>query len=1268
MDSMGAALTRVRTGDGGGRSPVVRVVIWALLVALVVPVLMTVFAPLAMADGASEDEDNYSMYKLASNAAGYFSEASEPGEELGGEWPAIAANEPGAAGSLLGYGDSTLSQFGRWLTAGLSGSTQTVEYDALRAGDGEDNSYDAVLAYAQFGAANRDLGLDSMSSSVVGSMLSAVAGSIVWFLYALALIVSMLFYGFIQILKLVNPFMWFYEAIKAINPTFANGMVGGNPPGTGGVWGEGGALSGLSNFVDNWYGLLVTLAWQALVPLFIGFLLVGLVLFKKMDRGGAIKKLIVRIIFIGVGVPLLGSMYTSVLDKFDDSLMGAHSGPTRVVLSTYVDFDSWAMNNRLHVPEGASIGWNADKGQADPTSLMSVRNSALAINVASNDAYSGIDVGTTTGNAEAAWKDGSVVSMSGGSDSGWQAVFNTFGILNRYIAGAETSASDFESGIKGQLSGSADEGQKEAWFTDSYTYGDVENFGTENSPEAPEAPMISTNGGGLKVSGDTYRTFTSTGVESCGFRVHEDGSPISCNLSPLSMYNYLNSSFGSSSVTIFSSENAMSGLVRETHASVSQVGGGPAGFMYWANTVTILGSIVILGIWYAVGMLVGSLRRTFGVIAAVPFATLGAIAAISKVIIYSIAMILEVIMTLFLYQFVSELIIGIPDIIAGPISNLLSEDGLLGSYTLGSIVVVIATFVSTILIIGVTFTLLRVRKQVLQAMDEAVTKLVDKFMETNTAPRGDKGGLAPALASGVGAGAGMAAGSKLAGGFNRSGGGPKPPGKGGGDGGSGGGSPTNAGGLNGQAALNAGGTKTLEGGAGGKGQGTGGPGEGKGDGKMLSSSASSNESQSEGGQGALPSGQDPGNAGDQGQDGESSGGPLALNSGGPGSSASDKETADNLSARCGLSNLGYNSPGGAGGNENRIEGGGVLAGDVAGSGNAQGGSQGSGDGEGLDGPDNQSARPGRPAGALSGGPEGVHKELASNGGTRFGAAAPAGANPQGETGKQTSAGMGQPGTGTNQPPGATGTAGSKAAAGPGGSVGPVPGAPQPGEKASTGQAPGQSSSQTRFSVGQGPATSASTGPQAVTPRPGRGFEAGPVSGQAPITPGAPNVPSVPGSPTATVAPVAGLPVPGKPGTPPAGGNQGFSQRFSGGGNPGGIQGVGPGQQSQPAHGARGQAAPARRGLQPSAAPRPQGQAPATPAQPAAPKPAAGPAATSKAQAPQRPAGSGPAPAKPATSGGSAPKTPAPKKPRTPARTNADRPRPINSPGRKKPKV
>ncbi|GAQ77319.1 hypothetical protein T45_09137 [Streptomyces turgidiscabies] len=352
---------------------------------------------------------------------------------------------------------------------------------------------------------------------------------------------------------------------------------------------------------------------------------------------------------------------------------------------------------------------------------------------------------------------------------------------------------------------------------------------------------------------------------------------------------------------MYSSNNATSGFTRENHMAVSQVGTGPAKFMYWSNAATVLGSIVLLGFWYAIGMLAGSVKRIFGLVAAVPFATLGAMAAIAKVIVYSMALILEVLVTLFIYQFVSEFLISVPDIMAGPVSSFMSPAGLWGSAALGGTIVVILTLISSLMIMGITFALLRVRKTVLQAMDEVVTKLVDKFLETNSAPKPDKGGLMPALATGAGAGAGMAMGNKLANGFNSKTSGPASPSTGKSAGKT---ASTNAGGTNGDpTALTAGNQAlALEGG------GEGGPGD-------PNSPALDGGPGSGGGGGdakALPGGSGP--AGALGASGQSDGpddkgGPLQLTSGGAGSSHSDKQTALGLSNQGGLSNLGYTSDG-----------------------------------------------------------------------------------------------------------------------------------------------------------------------------------------------------------------------------------------------------------------------------------------------------------------------------------------------------------------------
>ncbi|MFJ3858354.1 hypothetical protein ACIPRL_19170 [Streptomyces sp. NPDC090085] len=876
-----------------------------LLAALLVPAFMMATSSPASADDKKE-RDNYSLYQLASNASSYFSEKNSPQNDKGmhENWKPVTSS-PAAGGSILGYADPefSLGNIVGWFFAEVSGSSQTVTYETLAAKDDKGNAkYSGMLDYAHFGAANNDLGLDTMSSGIGGQIVSVIGGSIIWVLYALALAVGTLFYVIIQFLKLINPFLWFYSAVKAVNPTLAEGMTGGD---TGG-----GALAGLQHWISGWYGLLVDISWQALVPIFIGLLLIGLVMFKKMDRGSAIKKLIVRVVFIGVGLPLVGSMYTSVLGKFDDSVLGQHAGPTRVVLSTYVDFEAWMMNDRLGIPDQATVSWDGD--QASPDAMMAVRTSALAINKQSHGAtFNGINIGTKAKDAESAWKDGTVSVTGNRASDDFKAVFSTFGIIGKYIASNEIAASDFESGIKSsitQLDESAD--TKKLWFVDKDSYGDVKEFGEEDGPKPVDHPVISADGTGLTSSdpGKDSTVFTTRGTKAgCGFTVGK--TPSSCNLSPLAAYNYLNTGFHPSSLAMYSSNNATSGFTRENHMAVSQVGTGPAKFMYWSNSATVLGSIVLLGFWYAIGMLAGAIKRTFGLVAAVPFATLGAMQAIAKVIVYSTALILEVLVTLFIYQFVSEFLISVPDIMAGPVSSFMSPGGLWGNAALGGIIVVVLTLISSLVIMGITFALLRVRKTVLQAMDEVVTKLVDKFLETNNTPKPDKGGLMPALASGAGAGAGMAMGNKLANGFDSKTSGPASPSTGKPTGKT---APTNAGGTNGGATELTSGKQqlALEGGgqdgpdspalAGGPG---GGSGDGS-DGKALPGSSSD-------GVRALPGGVGPAGAlGAPGGDGHADkGGPLQLTSGGARSSRSDKQTAQSLSKQGGLSNLGYTADG-----------------------------------------------------------------------------------------------------------------------------------------------------------------------------------------------------------------------------------------------------------------------------------------------------------------------------------------------------------------------
>ncbi|WP_394941225.1 hypothetical protein [Psychromicrobium sp. YIM B11713] len=755
----------------------VRTLTGTLLLALLVPLMFLMVTSTAHAADDQEKED-YSLYKLSSNANVYFADrlspkSSNPAPDS--KWAGIYQN-PAEAGSMMGYADD--GNWVNWLFSTVTGASHTVKLDVFPDG------YQGMKSYAQFGAANADLGLDKMYSAAgFDPIIRGVGGALMWLVYILAIGVGLLFWGFIQILQFMNPFLWFHKGLAAVSPAyknFADGMVTSNVNGQETVHAAPSGLSGLEGFIAEWYGALVSMSWGVLVPLFIGFLLIGLVFFKKMDRGSAFKKIVVRVLFLAFGLPLFGGMYTSILSQFSEDLGTQNSGPTQVVASTYVDFEGWMNKDRLHVPDNASITWDPSTGHSLPISTFSVRNTALAINKQvhsgelANLSVAAVDKNS---NASSVWANTSNINGDKVQQSDASGAGMVIDMLWRYMSHQTVNASDFESKIQGEIQANSTMAQtyKQQLFTKS-KYEDASGFGEEAAGQSgvnPEQhPLFSTNHAGLTSSaadGTKGVSFSSSGTTQCDFRVVKDGTkyPLDCNLAPMAAYNYQNTEFNADSMTVYSANKSASGFTRTFHSSVAQVGTGASAFMYWANAFVLLLCMALLGITYGLGMLTASLKRGFSTIVAVPFATLGSIASIAKVIIYATAMILEVLVTVFLYQFASKLLISLPQLIESPIANLLKPSNgnfvnVLASSTLGPVLVVVMTLVSILLILGVTITLMRVRGSALKAMDEAATKLVDRFLETNTPPKASSG-LMPAMASGLGAGAGSAMASRLGG-------------------------------------------------------------------------------------------------------------------------------------------------------------------------------------------------------------------------------------------------------------------------------------------------------------------------------------------------------------------------------------------------------------------------------------------------------------------------------------------------------------------------
>lgn len=742
----------------------------------VAAVLIAVFG-LTMIGGSAyagpNDKDKaekYNFYTLSSNVTAYFSEAAKPGDGdgLSAEegWTTIAQNAS-EGGALIGYGDNDISNFSGWLVSATTGASNVIGYDSLKVRDNDSSSansaYSGVLAYAQYGSLLNALGLDSTSTGLGLHFQNMAFGSIMALLYLLAGGIDTIFSAVIWLLETLNPFKFFFSAISASSTAMANGMTGGQGVP---VW-----MQSLDTWFSGWYQALVNLSWTVLVPLFIFTFIISSLMWKKGNALNGLKKLVIRMLFLGVGLPLIGSMYTASLGVMKDATAGAGMGATRVVISTFVDFENWAKGNRLAVPENATLQWDSSKQAPTGDSVNKLRQTTVAINkLANKGAFTQVADINVSGlgsiSTEAANAD---TSSSGGLSA--NAYVASMQMLLRYTIAQTYQASDFDTAVKGRISQQASNGQEQVkncattWFnvqSDGSTKADGKSC---SATKASDNPVLKVReGSGLQVSGEKgVITFTTPSDGWYGGDWVVSGDKFRrANMSALSMYNYLNTSFSKSSATVYSSSNAVSSATREYHNSVNLVGSAGVSWLYWVNGAVTLLCFIVLGLGYAFGMFTGAIKNSLHIITAVPFATLGSMAGIAKVVIYTFTMITEIIATMFIYRLVQEIILSIPGIFEGGLEHMFNSMGGFGVYLKNSgNVTLFTSLVSTVLLILLTWKMMHFRGAFVKGLNEAVTKIVDKFLDTNVAPPAGGGKLMPALAGGVGAGVGSAAANRL---------------------------------------------------------------------------------------------------------------------------------------------------------------------------------------------------------------------------------------------------------------------------------------------------------------------------------------------------------------------------------------------------------------------------------------------------------------------------------------------------------------------------
>ena len=623
----------------------------ACMLLLVILVNTVGIIPVQAVDDDDEASD-YSFYTLASVASTALSTmaADTKNDDTLQDKFGNGLN-PSSAGGLLGYPDDTKARGVEGMFASvISTSSVSYNYKQLCSGsykeietDGEMNLFSV---YCALGASLADMGIDHTASDKDFEMMRSVTGAVIRLFYEAAHIVMVLFAFVLKFLKTINPFQFFSHAnkyLKGIDDTAVNhetlvvndGLVNKN------------FLMPIIESVSQLYASLYGMGLMV-ITIFFGVMVLGIVMNKVLNtesRFQTIKKFLFRASFIIFGMPLLGGSYTVILDKMENDFSSENSPAAKVIASTFCDFEGWVMDANMVVPEDIEV--TVSRGSVIAKNTYSVQSFCYAINCKANNELSGFADKLKTDTVKDIITDVQNTKEKPSKDvHTWVT-----DMLDRYKDGKKIYASSYE----------------QKWIAGNWTARTItqkknlqQYIENMSSVEKMKSNSNLNQYWSKKTMDGAQNPFgiedTSDGVIDINayFKAGEGTVCKGYKMSPMAIYNYLNSTFTSTGIKVYSSEKASSMLVRDYHYSVNVVGKGMSSIVMLLTCMSLLASYAVLGFVYGFNIMFANIKKGMQLIAAVPGAMLGSLQSIAKVITYTVVMILEVVAHILLYFLTTE--------------------------------------------------------------------------------------------------------------------------------------------------------------------------------------------------------------------------------------------------------------------------------------------------------------------------------------------------------------------------------------------------------------------------------------------------------------------------------------------------------------------------------------------------------------------------------------------------------------------------------------
>lgn len=608
----------------------------------------------------------------------------------------------GNAGAFLGYGDKDYD-FKSFITGKQSKTSSVVDYSSLIGVEGSNpsTSTSEMYLYARYGYLLADLGLDDTSTRLPFGSARMIPGAVMFLAYAISQGINLVFGKAVEILMLLNPFQFFASSMTldagAISQ-MRNPVVAILP-------------SSIVNFISDIYDALVNFSMAITIPLFLVLFIAGALLFKRHDTWSKAKVLILRFVFVAVGVPLMGVFYTDMLNSVGTMTYSTVSSGTQMVASTFVDFKGWAQQYRLSpltdtelgttvlessaVSDGGSLA-----GEASDDSYTYLRRTTAIINKKTG-AVSHVDW-SSFGSALDDVQKWSEVGLTEDGNATRQAFYEGASLLQGYLTGDFYSAGTWESDVMsslsknhktelGRLQGVDEDVAPDTTNTVLEMFSETNELSKWNGRTPTENQQIfkATGAysntwknfnlfanGGLKAS-DNKATETDDVEYTAGRFVQAHGSgtctDAKLGLSTVSMYNYLSTTFESGQMVIYSNKLAPSDYTKQQHYAVNLIGSGVARVLYYMACFSVLFVTCIMGVYYSVQMIIQNVKRGINMMMSIPGAMMGSVRSIASFITITVMMLIELVATMVLYMIVSQLLMVFIDIIETPIQQLISS-------------------------------------------------------------------------------------------------------------------------------------------------------------------------------------------------------------------------------------------------------------------------------------------------------------------------------------------------------------------------------------------------------------------------------------------------------------------------------------------------------------------------------------------------------------------------------------------------------------------